>query len=580
MNRNLIHLTILIFFQINLIVNCSADKKENTTPLLAGLMALISSPVESRLIKEDITAQTLENQTAYIPSQCYTKTETSSGAFNPCYTCHQESVRPNYWNDNNLQNSYMVPAAALKNPWTNLFKDRTADIASFSDNEMTSYVNENNYLSSDNKIRIAEILRLVPAGWDFNKDGKWSGYIPDCYFNFDSEGFDRDPSGNDTGWRAFAYYPFLGSFWPANGSTDDVLIRLPPEFRQDENGNYSREIYKINLAVVEALIKETDIPIDATDENIAGVDLDKNGSLGTAAFIKYDWNVPEKRYMYYAGLARKRLEEGKIHLAARLYPEGTEFLHSVRYIGTDGNTIEMAPRMKELRYAKKKSWLTYADFDNDAKTDYYEQLNQPDAVTQYLGNIEDGLENRAGWIYQGFIEDAEGELRPQTYEETVFCMGCHAKIGATVDNTFVFARKLNSASAYQKGWYHWTQKGLTGLPEPLRTDGQYEFTYYLQNNKAGDEFRSNTEIISKFINSDGSLKAAEIETLHNDITHLLNPSAERAIQLNKAYRVIVKEQSFRKGRDATATPPENVHAEVTQNAPTNVTEVSGNRIIP
>ncbi len=65
---------------------------------------------------------------------------------------------------------------------------------------------------------------------------KWSGYTPDCYFNFDDEGFDREYNGTYTGWRAFAYYPFLGTFWPTNGSTDDVLIRLSDSFRKKAGG--------------------------------------------------------------------------------------------------------------------------------------------------------------------------------------------------------------------------------------------------------------------------------------------------------------------------------------------------------
>ena len=63
------------------------------------------------------------------------------------------------------------------------------------------------------------------------------------YFNFDNEGFDKDLKNNYTGWRAFAYYPFLGTFWPTNGSTDDVLIRLPETFWKDKNGNFN--LYKI-----------------------------------------------------------------------------------------------------------------------------------------------------------------------------------------------------------------------------------------------------------------------------------------------------------------------------------------------
>ena len=55
------------------------------------------------------------------------------------------------------------------------------------------------------------------------------------------------------------------------------------------------------------------------------------------------------------------LEQGDVHLAAGLYPEGTEFLQSLRYLdeAADGSVI-MASRMKELRYGRKYGWRDYA----------------------------------------------------------------------------------------------------------------------------------------------------------------------------------------------------------------------------
>ena len=58
---------------------------------------------------------------------------------------------------------------------------------------------------------------------------------------------------------------------------------------------------------------------------------------------------------------------GNLHLAAGLFPEGTEFLHSVRYldVGAQGS-IGLARRFKELRYAIKHSWYSYADLKAQA----------------------------------------------------------------------------------------------------------------------------------------------------------------------------------------------------------------------
>ena len=47
-----------------------------------------------------------------------------------------------------------------------------------------------------------------------------------------------------------------------------------------------------------------------------------------------------------------------------------------------------------------------------------------------------------------------------------------------------------------------------------------------------------------------------------DITYLITPSHERALQLNKAYMSLVREQSFAKGRDAVLVPTENVFEEI------------------
>lgn len=515
------------------------------------------------LVGEDLRPQTLQNPTAYITSQCYTKTtDAQNRVYNPCFSCHTKAMEPNYINDEELQLSYAFPPAALKNPYTNLFKDRREAIARISDEAILNYVREDNYKTPSGGLILAEKLAQVPAGWDFNGDGQWDGYVPDCYFAFDNQGFDRTPSGGYTGWRAFGYYPFLGTFWPTNGSTDDVLIRLPDSLQKNAYGEFDLTTYLVNLAIVEALITRRDVPIEPVDEKQFGVDLDKNGSLSMASTVVFDWAPLEGRFMEYVGLGRGLQQAGKLHLAAGLYPEGTEFLHTVRYIDIDaaGQAV-LAPRIKEVRYSRKLGWLDYNELRQLAQDETVESVQSPDNLKQVPGNVEDGVSNGVGWVLQGFIEDAQGALRPQTYEESVFCVGCHGGIGATTDSSFAFPRKLGF-DAFQNGWYHWTQKGLAGVPERKRLDGEYDYSFYLQQNGAGDEFRENTEVMAKFFNPDGTLKAEAIERLHQDISYLLNPSPERALALNKAYKLIVEEQSYIYGRDATITPAVNVHQSV------------------
>ena len=421
----------------------------------------------------------LNNRGAYVTSQCYTKTVDENGlTHNPCYACHINSIEPNYIDDADLQEKHAFGEYTKVNRFTNLFKDRSELVSQVSDEEIVSYVRENNYIQKG-QILLANRLKNPPKEWDINSDGKWGGYLPDCYFDFDDEGFDRTPADDFTGWRAFGYYPFLGTFWPTNGSTDDVLIRLADVFRQDTKGNFDVEVYKLNLSIVEALIKKKNITIDAVDERQYGVDLDQDGLLGTATEIVFKWEKPTYDSgtgkitgfsMSYVGLAKERLIANVYLIAPGLYPKDTEFLHSVRYIDVDENSesITLAPRMKELRYAKKRSWITYAELSNATLTDIKEKDAFPDRLRTVVGNTEYGALNNIGWIYQGFIEDAKGELRPQNYEETLYCIGCHSGIGAIADSTFVFQRKFDKEH-FQKGWYHWTQdaNGLNNIAEQM-----------------------------------------------------------------------------------------------------------------
>src|SRR5262249_5964036 len=149
---------------------------------------------------------------------------------------------------------------------------------------------------------------------------------------------------------------------PTNGSTDDVLIRLDPALQQDASGRVDPATYEINLAIVEALIKRADVPIDPVDERALGTDLDLDGVLGRAARVAFRADPGGRTPMHYVGRARALERNGTFPIAPGLFPLGTEFLHSVRYldVGRDGD-VTMAARMKELRYAKKVRWFSAAD---------------------------------------------------------------------------------------------------------------------------------------------------------------------------------------------------------------------------
>ena len=206
------------------------------------------------------------NPEAVIPPQCYTRTE---GHFNPCYVCHQDHIpgRENRMNDAHLQRAYSFSDQGQTNRWRNLFEDRSERVAAISDEDIQAWINEDNFSE------LADRLEAV----------HFRGYIPrlqnlsDGVAAFDEEGFAKDGSH----WVAFSYKPFPSTFWPTNGSTDDVMIRLPAKFRHIQDGVYSREVYKANLAILEAAIKGFDsigsLPIDETQ---LGQDLDGDGALG------------------------------------------------------------------------------------------------------------------------------------------------------------------------------------------------------------------------------------------------------------------------------------------------------------
>ena len=534
-------------------------------------LALIAMLAPTAGFAQDRLGTPLDNPTAFIPPQCYTDTVDAAGVtHNPCFTCHVRGRSPNAINDEDLQLSYAFPAPALENPWTNLFEDRRDRVAAIGDDEIVRYIRTDNYLTPEGAIRLVGELANPPPSWDTNGDGTWSGYVPDTYFRFDEAGYDLAPDGSRTGWRAFAYTPLPGSFSPASGSTDDVLIRLPAAYRQSAAGNPDWTAYEVNLAIVEALIRRVDVAISPVNEVAYGIDLDKNGKLGTADHVAFDWAPREGRTMSWVGRARDLPAEAA-PLAAGLYPLGTEFVHTVRYVDYDEATggVVMSRRVKELRYMRKTGWQTYADLEEGALAEVKEDHDFPDRLPVFDGDAERGLANGTGWRLQAFIEDRDGDLRPQSFNETVFCTGCHGGIGITDDSTFAFPRKIATPN---RGWFHWSQRGLAGIPDPVGIDGTGEYARYLTENGAGDEFRANGDIIDAFFDAAGKPRSDMLARLRQDVATLLYPSRRHALDLDKAYRTIVLDQTYIRGRDAMLAPADNVRREVEQDEATGIVQ--------
>lgn len=468
------------------------------------------------------------NVDAGVPPQCYTRTETgrTGSASNPCWTCHTSRNGRNQTDDWELQRRYAFSEQGLVNHWTNLFADRRPGSAAIGETEILAWVRQDNY---------AALRPALAARKDF------PGWVPDLDYarGFDAEGFARD--GSD--WRAFRYKPFPGTFWPTNGSADDVLVRLPPPFRSDAAGRPSRAVYKANLAILEAAMAVPDTVADARlervvepiDEAAAGMDLDGDGRLGTATRIR---GLPA----HYAGGA------AAVPVLRYDYPQGTEFLHSVRYLDPDAPGMVSA-RFKEVRYAVKAFQL-----NEETRQWRYREEAQEQAIggrPHYSGTSFTGQTNAFGWRLQGYIEDAAGRLRLQTREEQLYCMGCHTGIGVTVDQSFALPRKLPGAAGW--GW-----QSLAGIRDvPQAGSNEPEVLRYFRRVGAGDEFRANAEILARFFPG-GKLDAAKVRRTR-DLRELILPSRERALALDKAYLLIVREQSYVHGRDAVLAPAQNVH---------------------
>ncbi len=519
--------------------------------MLVLLLATIATTAAADPLAAAAAERRIANVEAGIPPQCYTKT---GGASNPCWVCHTTANGRNRSNDWALQQRYDFSDLGRANHWTNLFKDRRAEIATIDDQWMLAHIRQDNY---------SELRKTLAALTDYPA---WRPDF-DAAQGFDEAGFARDHSG----WRAFRYKPFPGTFWPTNGSTDDVAIRLPAMFRSDANGQPSRAVYQANLAIVEATVAIADsvadqkiaLPIEPIDERAAGIDLNGDGRIdGIAHQLR---GLPA----HYAGAA------AEIAVRRYEYPAGTEFLHGVHYVDPDAPEMR-ATRFKELRYALKRGELSDAALQRRYNEEAQEQLigGRP----HYSGSAFTGQTNAFGWQFTGYIEDASGQLRLQTREEQLYCMGCHTGLGVTVDQTFSLPRKPPGA----RGWGEQRIAGMADAPEAGSREPEY--LRYLKRVGAGDEFRANTEMLTRFFrramppqiqvaddsgigkldsNSRNSpqhlnLGAVQKSEASNGIAGLIEPSRERALALDKAYTLVVREQSYTLGRDAVIEPMQNV----------------------
>ncbi|MEW8433848.1 MAG: hypothetical protein AB2629_07515 [Candidatus Thiodiazotropha sp.] len=519
------HTVILLMPVVLAILSACGSSSSDSDPQTQSLVfptGYESSPAGALRPEESGLVYNLE---AIVPPQCYTRHEAT---YNPCLICHQTYTfgsRPNYMDDKALQAEYSFSDIGVTNHWRNLFEDRSEAVSRISDQEVIDYIYTDNYST------LIEQLR----------NESWDGPVPvieDLHLGagaFDPQGFALDGSH----WVAFNYKPLPSTFWPTNGSTDDVMVRLPAAFREQScNGSgYSRDTYIANLAILEAAIQDLQqVSLPEVDENSFCADLNGDGQLGVIdEIIRPD---------FYVG------DAADVSVVPMLYPEGTEFLHTVRYIGLDeALSITIPARMKEVRYMRKHTFYTPPELLSLYGNEKQEKIDG--ILPNFVSRGDSGLDNGFGWLILGFIEAADGHLRKQSEEETTFCMGCHTSIGSTIDQTFAFPRKVTGAA----GWGYINLRGMEDAPSVGETEG--EILNYLKVVGGGNEFRENDEIIEKWFNEDGSVNEAKVSAA--DVYELITPSPERALTLNKAYMAIVRDQDFIHGRDANVTPAVNVY---------------------
>jgi len=527
---------------------------------------------------EFVSRTTFENPYANIPAQCYI--ETSEGTQNACMFCHTNApARARLGNNNpqaglssitgNLQTTYSFAPATQQtkspsiNPWENtLFPEKleTAYQQSpnrFDETKMLGYLEEDNWSEAYAK-------RGGKAGWENGDDDSAWRLFPDLSpsdLPAKEDGFVRTKAktralfADMTGWRAINFMPY-GIFTPMSGSVSGIYIRLPKAFMQDEKGAWSEAIYAQNLDLLERAITD-----------------------------RLESNDPKT----YFGKAKE------IEVHRGLYPLYTEFAHPLHYVDLRKNGTR-ATRVKEIRYMVKTRM-------------YYpgEAAEKEEDAPLYLNEKQGWINNGAGWILAGFIEDAKGHLRAQKGEELMQCVGCHSDnygfepssftsgSSNTIDSTWAFPRKF----AGKLGWTEMDYlaytikegKATSGRGDPLnRKTLQGEFGTFLKHVVGANLYGVMPESMEAFFKEritkengyNDNWRALDLKTPHILVTQqrlhvklmgefvakkayltdegfihprLLYPTEKEALNAAVGYRKVVATQRFTLGKDVFAQTP-------------------------
>jgi hypothetical protein len=551
------------------------------------------------LIGSKVSPLTFRNPYAHVPAQCYI--ETSAGTQNACQYCHNNGLYLEGMGNNpqagaapnigNLQTDYSfapygttAPLATL-NRWENtLYPERLrASVTALGQNpdawDMQSWIRQDNWgpafagrggdpKSWDSAVNNA--WRLFPGLDPADLPAASDGHVRSAK---SGNGFFKDGTAWITGWRAVNFMPY-GIFTPMTGSVSGIYIRLPKRFMQREDGAYDLATYNANLSLLEKAIQNR-----LTAE-------DGSKFLGMAKDIN--------------------LEKG-------VYPIGTEFAHPLHYVdvAADGQNPAQhkfpgtrANRVKEIRYMVK-----WEDFRH-----YQFRPGDKEEGSVIYGNDNQGwIDNGAGWYLAGWIEAANGSLRPQKREEMMQCLGCHSAVrktefpsftsgtGNTVDSTWALPRKF----AGNRGWKEMDYLGYradrnaatvdtpgqASLGDPVnRRMGKGEFRHFLETvvgaSLYGDmpaamdrhfaaritpgngysaswpgldttsaEALQASQALRQILMREYTRKRAHVRTDGSLEADLIFPPANDALAGARRYRQVVATQSYTQGKDVFPETP-------------------------
>lgn len=409
-----------------------------------------------------------------IPPQCWI--ETGYGTQNACKYCHTDYLTSikhgNAYPIAEDQITYSFPNVNLNRIlWQNIIYPQNIDARLEAEGIPIPSIEDVDYVRYDNWTVAFEKARGNGSMDWLNSNSKHKDFIlfpaldPNHLFPFDvtnptgnsthgfidNEGFVKNEKNEFTGWRAINFFPYA-VFTPLTGSVSGIYIRLPEIFMKSD-GVFSVDIYKQNLDLLEKNIKN---------------------------------QLVEKEY--YVGDARS------IQIKKGFYPLGSEFAHPLHYVdlladGQMGESIDgvintgkkdyefpgtRSKRVKEIRYMYKWKEISLEDIalEEDEAIGEINRFDEGNDFEHFFGHEGQGwIDNGAGWIIAAFIENRKGELRPQTTEELVQCIGCHSGVGNTIDAVWSFQRKLPG----MEGWAEMNY-GLYSSQRPDETKLQ-DFVY-------------------------------------------------------------------------------------------------------